>query len=102
MSNYNYPRKAAAVYDWRPLPAEATTTKFNRRLDSCRLYASDNAFTRVGAILRSKTKFNRYDAFAWAPKSITDEEAEDLLTKFLVDEDGLQACLNKRATPFGY
>ena len=94
MSNY---RKVAVVHDWRPLPAEATTTRFNRWLDSCRLYASENAFTRVGAILRSKTKFKRDDALAWAPKPITDEEAEQLLTKFLVDEDGLQARLNKRA-----
>ena len=93
----NYPRKVAGVYDWRPLSANATTTSFNRWLDSCRLYASENAFTRVGAILRSKTKFNKDDALAWAPKHITDEEAEDLLTKFLVDEDGLQARLNKRA-----
>ncbi len=73
--------------------AECNTTS----LESCRLYASENAFTRVGAILRSKTKFNRDDALAWAPKPITDEEAEDLLTKFLVDEDGLQARPNKRA-----
>ena len=94
MSNY---RKVAAVHDWRPLPAEATTTRFNRWLDSCRLYASENAFTRVGSILRSKTKFEKDDALAWAPKPITDEEAEELLTKFLVDEDGLQARLNKRA-----
>ena len=92
----NYPRKVAGVYDWRPLSANATTTSFNRWLDSCRLYASENAFTRVGAILRSKTKFNKDDALAWAPKPITDEEAQDLLTRFLVDEDGLQTRVNKR------
>ena len=60
----NYPRKVVATYDWGPLSANATTTSFNRRFESCRQYASENAFTRVGAILKSNTKFNRDDALA--------------------------------------